>query len=456
MFGTLLRTTCRAPGVFGLLAASSGAALWAVHTGPLPGSVLVSRWPVVGAGLVLAAWLVLYASLGVAVLRYAPHAAPKRALLKVGSAMALVVAASLPLALVEDHALLRLRYVEPLYLLAAAILVLGSLFRAELRAAARGLRTRPAAAAVCMTLAATIVAAYAVGAVDALLHLNGLWELKYQLGRSAFIANTALLASLYVAVFVATARWAPAILAGTALHFALGAANVAKMKYMHAAVQPLDLLYVAEFVPQFVATFGVLPTAALVAVVALLAAAFAFAWRRPPARLAWPCRVMLGGAALLVLAAGTLIQRPWLRDAAALAGIEPIAWDSVRSARRNGVLLEFFGYLPDMLVSVPQGYSETAIERILQRRLRAGIATPEGPIARPALAAADAILDAASAAGTIDTRSGTARADGLETVVAPDDTREPVTIVIYMIESLMDPLDLGLTLTADPIPASTT
>ena len=351
----------------------------------------------------------------------------------------------------EGLPLRRLRYVEPLYLLAAAMLVLGSLCGAELRAAARQARTRPRATVVSATLAALIAAAYAVGAVDALLHVNGLWETKYQLGRAAFAANTLLLASLYVAAFAVTARLIPAILAGSVLFFVLGAANVAKMKYMHAAVQPLDLLHVAEFMPQFVSTFGVPATAALLVVAALLVAALVLAWRRPPARLGWPHRAMLFGSALLVVACGALSQRPGLREALVAAGIEPIAWDSVRSARRNGVLLEFVGYLPDILVTAPPGYSEHAIERILQRRLRAGIATPNGPIAPAAFSTAEAIAPAAAMSATlaIGAIESTAPAGDRGTAAV---STESVTIVVYMIESLMDPLDLGLPLTADPIP----
>lgn len=427
MFGTLLRTTLRSPEIVALLLASGGAALWAAHAGPLPGSMLVSRWPLTGSLAVLGAWLALYAGLGVVVLGNASSAERRRALRKAGYGMLLLVAGQAPLVAAAVPPLVRLRYLEPLYLLAVAMLVLGTLFRDELRAAWNRARTRPSASVFLATLVATIVAAYAVGGVDALLHVNGLWETKYQLSRAAFVANTLLLASLYVATFAVTARLIPAILLGTALFFVLGATNVAKMKYMHAAVQPLDLLSIPEFMPQFTSTFGAPLSAALIAAALLVVAAIAFTWRRAPARLAWPQRTLLAGSALLVLAGGIFSQSPGLRDALAHAGIEPIAWDSVYAARRNGVLLEFVGGIPRIVVDAPADYSEDAIERIVARRLGAGIAKSSGFAATSRVA----VFEPEDAAGL----------------------EESATIVIYMIESLMDPLDLGVALTDDPLPA---
>lgn len=427
MLGTLLRKTLRSPEIVALLLASSAAALWAVHSGPLPGSMLVSRWPVTGSIAVLGAWLALYASLGVIVLGHASAAEQRRALRKVSCGMLLLVAAAAPLVVVAATPLVRLRYLEPLYVLTVAMLMLGTLFRAEVRAAWSRARTRPTASVVSTTLVAAIVAAYAVGGVDALLHVNGLWETKYQLSRGAFVVNTLLLASLYVATFAVTARLLPAILLGTALFFVLAATNVAKMKYMHAAVQPLDLLYIAEFMPQFTSTFGAPLTAAIVAGALLVAAAIALTWRRAPARLDWRHRTTLAGSALLVLSAGTFSQAPALRDAFAKAGIEPIAWDSVYAARRNGVLLEFVGGIPRIVVDAPAGYSEDAIERIAARRLGAASTSTTG-FAAPTRVA---VFEREDAHGP----------------------EESATIVIYMIESLMDPFDLGAALTDDPIPA---
>ncbi len=73
---------------------------------------------------------------------------------------------------------------------------------------------------------------------------------------NAWFINLLILFAAYLAVFAATARVAAALLIITPLYAGLGLATLAKLEYMHSAVQPLDLIRVAEFIPLFRSFFG--------------------------------------------------------------------------------------------------------------------------------------------------------------------------------------------------------
>src|SRR5690606_24910412 len=186
-------------------------------------------------------------------------------------------------------------------------------------------------------------------------------------------------------------------------------ATLGKVTYMHAAVHPLDLLYLAELAPQLGRTFGPLGSGAVVVAGVALSWAVAAALRRP-ARVRWRSRAATIAIALPILLVPGLAQRFEPLGRALLAGgIEPKGWDSVLSVRQNGVLVELLSYLPDIGIEAPAHYSPQAVREVLGRY----------DWQRPALA---------------------------------ESPRPPPTLIVYMIESLMDPTALGWTLDADPIP----
>jgi len=410
---TVLAAAFRAPEVLVPMLVSAAAAAWSVAAGPFPAGALLERSPIAGGLLVAVVWVSSQIGIGCALLR-ASSAEPRRLLRRVAAATLLFVAACAPLALVETLPLVRLNYLKPLCWLGAALAAAAACFPRELAAGWRAAGRRPASAMIRAALVALSAAALAVAAVDALLHVGGYWQAKYQLGRAAFVANTIVLASMHLALFALLRRLAVAIVIVTTLFGILGFANLGKIMYMHAAVQPLDLLYVAEFLPQFDATFGALTKAALFTSGAAVLAALVLAARRP-VRMPVPpgARFVIGGIAVAVLCGAVASERqPELRRALEAVGIERAGWDSVRSARQNGVLLEFLSLLPTSFVDAPARYSAATIAEAVRRYL-----------------SADAGQDGGVGPETAD-----------------------VTVIVYMIESLMDPADLGIPFTADPIP----
>ncbi|HEX6994645.1 MAG TPA: LTA synthase family protein [Gammaproteobacteria bacterium] len=410
---TVLAIVLRAPEIHAPVLLSTAGAVWSVHAGPFPAGAVLERWPLGGAAGIAALWLSIYFGAGRALLGAARDVEPRRPLHRLAVAMSLFVVFCAPLALVETLPAARLHYLKPLCWLAAAVTSAAVCFPDGFAAIRRVAGKRSGVSLVCVVLVSSAAAAVAVAAVDALLHVGGYWEAKYQLGRAAFVANTAVLACLHVAVYALLRRLAAAIIVVTAAFVALGFANLGKMMYMHAAVQPLDLLYVAELMPQLGATFEPITAAALLASCAAVLTAIVAALRRPASIVSWRGRAVVGGLAVIVIAGAATSERsPPLRRALEAAGIELAGWDSVRSTRQNGVLLEFLSLLPTAFVDTPARYSAAAVADVFRRYLRPGADDGKG--------------------------------------VRRDSSN--VTVIVYMIESLMDPSELGLAFTADPIP----
>lgn len=405
---TLLETTGRSPEIVVALVMACAGALWAVHAGPFPGTALVLRHPFAGNAALVAVWLALYATSGRLLLSHSRRT-PRRLLGRTALGLVLIVAACAPLALADRLTVLGLPFVKAPWTLAAVVLSVCLVCRQEAASMLSRARAGRVSRLLLWCLAASCVAAVTVAAVAFLMNVAGGSPIEgVQLSRAGFAVSTVLLAGLFLVGGGLCGRLAPSMLVGATLYTGLGLANAAKMKYMHASVQPLDLMYVSEFMPQFTSTFGVAAAAAAIAGGVLLALAVALVWRRPGRPLEWPHRTAAGVAGLTVLlvAAGSQ-QVPSVRDALATFGLELKPWESVASARRNGVLLEFLADLPDTLVAHPDHYSRRNVLETAARYAGGGVV---------------------------------------------DDDRGDVTMIVYMIESLMEPGDLGLALTADPIP----
>src|SRR6476646_3880842 len=84
---------------------------------------------------------------------------------------------------------------------------------------------------------------------------------------NAWTINLLLVFAAYVLVLAITSKASAALLVVSPLYVALGLATLAKLEYMHSAVQPLDLIRVGEFLPLFLGFFG---SATLVALLAAL------------------------------------------------------------------------------------------------------------------------------------------------------------------------------------------
>ncbi len=141
-------------------------------------------------------------------------------------------------------------------------------------------------------------------------------------------------------------------------------------------------------------------------------AGLVWVWRQWPSRL--PRATRLRMAVVWVAAVGALagsIGSISGRAALAWLGIEQLQWDSVQSTCHNGVVMEMMLELEHVVVHRPEGYSEDEIVRCAQARYAGG-------------------------------------AQG----ATQGEPAESVNLIIYLVESMMDPLELGYAFTADPIP----
>ena len=229
---------------------------------------------------------------------------------------------------------------------------------------------------------------------------------------SAWATNVLILFCAYALVFAATSRVAAAQLLVSPAYVLLTFATLAKIKYMHVALQPLDLLRLPEFVPLAGRFFGTWMLVAALLAFGLWLAGLLAVRRTEPTRMSAVRRVAIGLAALAVLLAFPL--------GFYLAPSHPVADALLRrlgapqlqhrdKVRTNGLLLSFVSEMPAALVAAPPGYSAEAVARALSAHWTPGATAPRKPPGH-------------------------------------------VNLILYVVESLMDPDDLGLQFTSDPIP----
>jgi hypothetical protein len=230
---------------------------------------------------------------------------------------------------------------------------------------------------------------------------------------SAWASNVLILFSAYGLGFAAASRVGVALLLVTPVYLLLSLATFAKLRFMHSAVQPLDLLRLPEFAPLFPSFFGwpaavAGVTTLVVWIGGLVAVSGGVPWRVPPVRRAG---LLLGTLAVLVglpLAFRLAPAHPRVREMLRLAGAPD--HQHREKARSSGPLLTFISDLPAAVVAGPPRYSPEAVAEVLRRHGFPAAARP-----------------AAAWPGHVD-------------------------LIVYLVESLMDPGDLGARYTSDPIP----
>jgi hypothetical protein len=284
----------------------------------------------------------------------------------------------------------------------------------QTRALYRAARAHPSVApvlALAMLLASSAVlisctdAAFEWGRVSARLKRDVVLP-------NAWATNVLILFCAYALVFAATSRVAAAQLLVAPAYVLLNLATLAKIKYMHVALQPLDLLRLPEFVPLFGRFFGTGTIVAAAIALGLWVVGLLSVRRTEPTPMSAMRRAALGAAALAGLIAVTL--------GFSLAPSHPLAGALLRrlgapelqhrdKVRTNGLLLSFLSELPAAFVVAPPGYSPEAVVRALSAHRRSGATAPPTP------------------PGHVD-------------------------LILYVVESFMDPDDLGLHYTSDPIP----
>jgi hypothetical protein len=420
---TPLRALRRQPAaelLFGA-ALAAASALWAARSGTL--SVL--GWPVLGAAVQAVAWATLFVGLGLSYRAIArSDSDTDRRLLR-------LLGLSIPLALLTTYGTQQVlgavmvprdpaKLVYARWLLPAAFTALWCivLLPRETRALVRMVQVGPFASlpplALLLATSAVLVscadlafiAQQGDGSVAARLHHDEIWG-------NAWLTNILLLFSAYVLAFAITRRVGAALLLVSPPYVLLAIATLAKIRYMHSAVQPLDLLRLPEFFPLFRSYFG---TGAVVAGIlggGAWIAALAAARRAGASRLSGLARLCLGLGAVVMLV-GTPVavalarSSPALRQSLSLAGI-PTS-QRREQARRHGILLSFLAEVPWALVGAPPDYSPASVARALGKYTASHHElSKSGPVPR-------------------------------------------VNLIVYLVESFMDPMDLGYRYTSDPMP----
>jgi hypothetical protein len=229
---------------------------------------------------------------------------------------------------------------------------------------------------------------------------------------SALAANAFILFSAYALTFAVTARVTAALVVVTPPYIALVVASLAKLKYMHTAVQPLDLLRIPEFLPFFRDFFGLPVMIATVGGIALWCASLVVAHRSAAASISAAQRWSVGLASFSVLLAVALVFSTWRSSPSLGAFLKSIGaarrqWQE--QAKRTGILLSFLSELPSVFVTEPAGYSAATARRTLARYWN-----PDG--------------------------------------ASPASAPRRVNVIIYLVESMIDPDDLGVRYTSDPMP----
>jgi len=393
-------------------------AAWLTRRGILPGRSL----SILGPALQGLLWMGVATSMSVAYRAVPPRGgdSDRHVVPKIGACLLLALSGAYlgerlvrPLLLPVSWA--RLGYLGIIVPPALVVLWCALLLPRETRALYRAARDHSTGRLVIELFGLLAAAAALVSAADLALQAGGEGEIAARIKAdvillSAWATNTLILFSAHVLVFAVTARATAALLVVSPLYVACGLATLAKLKYMHSAVQPLDLLRIPEFLQLFRSFFGATTIVVIVVFLGLWIAAFGMTWRLRPCPLSRPARRSLGllSLAALVAVGGAFFAAVPAVDALLLRVGAPEGQHREK-ARRNGFLLSFLSEVPAIFVTAPGNYSRAAVASALEKYSRPG-------------------------------------------PPAPGDVPPRVNLVVYLIESFMDPDDLGLHYTADPIP----
>ncbi|MBE0604093.1 MAG: LTA synthase family protein, partial [Deltaproteobacteria bacterium] len=396
-----------------LLALFILAAIAAQRAGALPGGGI--RVPGGAATALFCACL--YGSLGYACIRVSLREGSARKILR-------MLGICLVLAVISAYGLMRVLspatwdkffYFRFFAFPALAGLWCAALLPGEARELLRAAGTSPAGETLRPLAALLAAAAILVTGSDLALQFGdvsipGIEESVIQ--KNAWAAGIAILFAFYALAFAVTRRVGTALLLVTPFFVALGLSTIAKLRYMHSPVVPLDLLSIREFLPFFRPFFGDGVLAASVCGLVAWIVSLLALQRTVPRRVPLACRLSIGGLSLSALAAVPLLICffPSLELDRRIGS--PTAWNTNQqeSVRTSGFLLSFLSEIPASFVTAPSGYSRDTVAAALRRY--PGYAAP--PAGR-----------------------------GHE---------RRVNLIVYMVESLMDPDDLGWRYSSDPIP----
>ena len=414
----LLSAARAGPEFLTLLVLVAVGAVWATRTGTIPGQ----GFPLIGPGIGGLLWGCLYVGLGLAYCIAAPEetGSPRNLWRKLGLCLALALISThvcelLVSSLLGPAAWAKLFYLRRLLPPAFVALWATALLPRQTRALVGAATTNRILVPLPQLALLVFAAAVLVSSADLVFEAGGSSAvegfLKSQVIRkNAWATNILMLFSAYGFIFAITGRLAATMLLVSPAYATLVLASVAKIKYMHAAIQPLDLIRIPEFVPLFPGFFGTTAVVAAVTALGLWIGALLLALRIQPCRMPsvrrWavmviPLTIMLALSFPLSAVSSPSISRELRR-------LGMTGWEFRERARESGFLLAFLSEVREAFVSIPLNYSPEAVENALSKYWAPPSDKPLGS--------------------------------------------HRVNLIIYLVESLMDPNDLGLHYTSDPIP----
>ena len=231
-------------------------------------------------------------------------------------------------------------------------------------------------------------------------------------GVMSLLLNSVVLFSLAGILFAITNRFAFTVVLTYSVYLLALVANVLKVEYLQTTIRPLDVHYLAAFQEFSTYFFGkTIIVGACVAGV-LWAVAMAFLWRKSKYRVAWLKRIWIGTASTAVFLGLMFCDKcSTIAYAFECVNVKKNLSYGMCYAERRGFLFDFISDIPDSFARSPENYSKPEIDRIVREHC-------------------------------------TASNEPAAIVPSPCD----VNVVFYLIESLMDPADLRVRLTSDPIP----
>jgi hypothetical protein len=401
-------------------------AAWETH----PGTLLGVGTPMLGVVIQALLWMVLYAGLVVALGSVAPRESQSVSAVsrRVGMALLLALASAHAVKLAIWSALdppgwHAYHYLRLFLAPALAALWCVVLLPREVRAVVRAVRRRDALAPLPALVVLLVAAAALASCADLAFQLVRQGSaMQNRLGADvitwrAWLTTTAILLLVQALVYAATSSAATAILLVAPIFATMVFATLVKIRFMHSAVQPFDLLTLPEFLPLFDAFFGTWAAIGSAIAIACWLVALVVVWRRTRSRVSAPRRVAVGATSFVLLAALVVAFLPprvlppldrhgdaMYAVVTALGAPQSEHRDMVRS---GGIVLNFLSELQSAFVVVPTDYSAAHVASVMRTY----------PVA----------------AATAPRRGG-------------------VSLVVYLVESFMDPNELGFTYTADPIP----
>jgi hypothetical protein len=230
----------------------------------------------------------------------------------------------------------------------------------------------------------------------------------------AIAGNIVILSCFFLILIALINRLRPAIVIGLTVYALLILSDILKLLHFDNPLLPTDLQYAGDLGVIAKSFINAKSVSITLAIIIAIIALFVLLWKKEVPALSPVSRIGTGClAAALIVAAFVFPSFETTRDWLGEHGIElPEYWqfEPRASAQLNGLLVEWALSSASMSFHQPENYSRSEIERIAR-------AFEKEPVAR------------------YDSKS-----------------ERPPNLIIFIVESFMDPLDLGMRFTSDPIP----